>query len=80
MSELSADNTRVAVCPCDLAPDDSNLRTLNFALGPVDERNFLSEVEGGGLGVFYALKLDKTCVGVCGALSTLVAQMPTLDI
>lgn len=45
MVESRSYNTTVAMCSCDLAPDDSDLATLAFFRGSVDECDALSEVE-----------------------------------
>jgi len=42
VGELGSDDTRVSVWPCDFAPDDSDLATLSFLRGSVDERDSLS--------------------------------------
>lgn len=46
------------MCPGDLAPDNTDLGTLNLTLGPVDESDFLSAVELGGLGIGHAIELE----------------------
>jgi len=68
------------VCASDLAPNYPDLRALNLTLRPVDKGDLLAEIEAGRFGVIDTLDLDETCVGVGVALSTLIAQVATLDI
>jgi hypothetical protein len=50
VTELCADDARVAVCACDLAPDDSEFAASDFLLCAVDVCNLLAQIELGGLG------------------------------
>lgn len=45
--------------PRNLAPDDSDLGTLDLLLSPVDVSDLLAAVEGGSLGVVNTLKLKQ---------------------
>ena len=49
MTELCADDTGVAVCASDLAPDDAELAASNLFLCAVDVCDLLAQVEVGGL-------------------------------
>ena len=55
-------------------PDNADLRTLHLALGTVDVRNALAQVELGILLVPDAFNLDEGSVRARIALSTLVAE------
>ena len=50
MTELCADDTRVAVCAGDLAPDDSELAASDLLLCAVDVCDLLAKVEFGSVG------------------------------
>jgi hypothetical protein len=50
---------RRTMCPRNLSPDHSDLRSLDLALGPVHESDFLSEVELGGIRSFHTLELEQ---------------------
>ena len=50
MTELRADDARIAVCACDLAPDDSELAASDLLLCAVDVGDLFAQVEVGGLG------------------------------
>jgi hypothetical protein len=45
MTELRANNTRVAVCACDFAPDDSELAASDLLLRAVHVCDILAQVE-----------------------------------
>lgn len=63
------------VCPRNLAPDDTDLRSSNLLLGAVDVCDALAQVERCGLWVVDALNLDERCVWVGGALAPLVRKV-----
>ena len=72
---LSVVDGKCTVSAGDLAPHDSDLGTADLLGGAVDEGDFLSEVEAGGLGVVDTLNLDQAGVGVGVALASLVAEV-----
>lgn len=61
--------------PGDLAPDDSDLRSSNFSLAPVNICDALAKVESRSLLVIDTLDLDERGVGVGVALSALVRKV-----
>ena len=63
------------MCPCDLAPDHSNLRSSHLFLRSVDIGDALAKVEAGALGVIDTLDLDERCARVGVTLATLVRQV-----
>lgn len=56
MTELRADDTRVAVWSCDLAPDNAELAASDLLVCAVDVCNLLAAVEVGGFGGVDACK------------------------
>lgn len=74
--ELRLYDARVAVRAGDAPPDDAHLGAVDLALGAVDERNALAEVELGVLLRSDTLDLDERGVRAGVALAALVAQDP----
>lgn len=66
--------------PCDLAPDDTDLRASDGLLGAVDVCYSLSEVELSIFGAINALNLDERGVWVGIALPPLVGQVLSLNV
>jgi len=64
----------------DFPPDYPDLRALSLGLGPVDENNLLSQVEGSILRGGNALNLDEGSAGVGIALAPLVRKVAGLDV
>lgn len=75
-----ADDSRVAVWPGDLAPDDADLRSTDLLLSAVDVGNLLAQVEVGSRSVVDALNLDQTGAGASDVTGSLVAQVTSLDV
>merc|ERR1712115_357593 len=78
--EVRPHHARVAVWPCDLAPDDTDLGATDPLLAPVHVCDPLAEVEVGGLGVIDALDLDEGGAWAEGVLATLEGNVLALDI
>lgn len=80
MCEFGSYHTTVAVWSGDLAPDASDLCTLSFSGGSVDECYSLSKVELCGLCIIDTLNLQQRCVGIGVSLASLVRQVLAFDV
>lgn len=80
VSELSSDDTGVAVGSGDLAPHDSDLGASDLLGRSVDVGNALTQVELGVLWVADVLDLDQRDVWVVDALGSLVGQVLALNV